>query len=275
MGKHWRTVSIPHRQAKWSCCCMARLEAALPCMPWPRASPGTGPRLYTRWMSGDTEPPAREATSSTLTSWTMTWRTCLLGFARDILAKRSYWRGFSPPSGFSLGCACWPSAAGSRAMCVVPPISVPFCRRIGRGAGGGSRNPPHRPDHRYTRRRHSEGSSPPHAVTPSSECLIRACTSPTLTSLLLDETLRRPPSGGTSVGRDVRSRAATILSRRIAQEFARPDRLQIHALPVKSPVVHTTINNKIHVILLILSLEAWPGHNPHSRSSDDRGGRSR
>ena len=62
-----------------------------------------------------------------------------------------------------------------------------------------------------------------------------------LTSLLLDETLRRPPSGGTSVGRDVRSRAATILSRRIAQEFSRTDRLQIHALPITSPVVRTTM----------------------------------
>src|SRR5258705_6327538 len=51
MGKHWRAASIPHKQAKWSCFCMAQLEAALPCMPWPRASPGTGPRRCTRWMS--------------------------------------------------------------------------------------------------------------------------------------------------------------------------------------------------------------------------------
>jgi len=38
-----------------------------------------------------------------------------------------------------------------------------------------------------------------------------------------------------------RSDLATILSRRIAQEFARTDRLQIHALPITSPVVRTTM----------------------------------
>ena len=38
-----------------------------------------------------------------------------------------------------------------------------------------------------------------------------------------------------------RSDLAATLSRRIAQEFVRTDRLQIHELPVKSPVVHTTM----------------------------------
>jgi DNA-binding transcriptional LysR family regulator len=38
-----------------------------------------------------------------------------------------------------------------------------------------------------------------------------------------------------------RSDLATTLTRRIAQEFARTDRLQIHELPVKSPVVRTTM----------------------------------
>jgi len=36
-----------------------------------------------------------------------------------------------------------------------------------------------------------------------------------------------------------RSDLAATLSRRIAQEFVRTDRLQIHELPLKSPVVHT------------------------------------
>jgi DNA-binding transcriptional LysR family regulator len=38
-----------------------------------------------------------------------------------------------------------------------------------------------------------------------------------------------------------RSDLAATLSRRIAQEFVRTDRLQIHELPVKSPVVRTTM----------------------------------
>ena len=38
-----------------------------------------------------------------------------------------------------------------------------------------------------------------------------------------------------------RSDLAATLSRRIAEEFVRTDRLQIHELPVKSPVVHTTM----------------------------------
>lgn len=38
-----------------------------------------------------------------------------------------------------------------------------------------------------------------------------------------------------------RSDLAATLSRRIAQEFVRTDRLQIHELPLKSPVVHTTM----------------------------------
>jgi len=38
-----------------------------------------------------------------------------------------------------------------------------------------------------------------------------------------------------------RSDLAATLSRRIAQEFVRSDRLQIHELPVKSPVVRTTM----------------------------------
>jgi len=92
-----------------------------------------GPRLYTHWMSEDTEPPAREATSSTLTSWTMTWRTCLLGFARDIWPS-AHIGGFSATGGLALRMAASPRAACSTATCCWPHIWVPLRRR---SAGGG------------------------------------------------------------------------------------------------------------------------------------------
>jgi non-heme chloroperoxidase len=66
----------------------------------------------------------------------MTWRTCLLGFARDILAKRSYWRVFPATGGLALRMAASPQGRLFDGYVLLAPYLGPFAPTNRPGGGG-------------------------------------------------------------------------------------------------------------------------------------------